>query len=86
MLKQYFYITSISLAILLVAFLLMPSKDKQNQFFEKEIEKIQKEREALTTKEKELENLATEKEWDEVDEDQEKIIMPIPKPNVDIRG
>ena len=40
MLKQYFYITSISLAILLVAFLLMPSKDKQNQFFEKEIEKV----------------------------------------------
>ena len=31
-------------------------------------------------------DLATEKEWDEVDEDQEKIIMPIPKPNVDIRG
>ena len=77
MLKQYFYITSISLAILLVAFLLMPDKDKQNQFFEKEIEKIQKAREALTTK---------EKEWDEVDEDQDKIIIPIPKPNVDIRG
>ena len=60
--------------------------DKQNQFFEKEIEKIQKEKEALTTKEKELKDLATEKEWDEVDEDQDKIIMPIPKPNVDIRG
>ena len=86
MLKQYFYITSISLAILLVAFLLMPDKSKQNQFFEKEIEKIQKEKEALTTKEKELKDLPTEKEWDEVDEDQDKIIMPIPKPNVDIRG
>ena len=86
MLKQYFYITSISLAILLVAFLLMPSKDKQNQFFEKEIEKIQKEKEALTTKEKELKQMSTEKDWEEVDEDQEKIIIPIPKPNVDIRG
>ena len=86
MLKQYFYITSISLAILLVAFLLMPDKSKQNQFFEKEIEKIQKEKEALTTKEKELKDLAIEKEWDEVDEDQDKIIMPIPNPNVDIRG
>jgi hypothetical protein len=64
----------------------MPDKGKQNQFFEKEIEKIQKEKEALTTKEKQLKDLATEKEWDEVDEDQEKIIIPIPKPNVDIRG
>ena len=70
----------------MVAFLLMPDKGKQNQFFEKEIEKIQKEKEALTTKEKELKDLATEKEWDEVDEDQDKIIIPIPKPNVDIRG
>ena len=30
--------------------------------------------------------MSTEKDWEEVDEDQEKIIIPIPKPNVDIRG
>jgi|TARA_B100001778_G_scaffold69283_1_gene54834 small-conductance mechanosensitive channel len=86
MIKQYFYITTFSLAILLVAFLLFPSKERQNKFFEEEIEKIQEQRDALTAKEKELEKMSTEKDWEEVDEDQEKIIIPIPKPNVDIRG
>ena len=86
MIKQYFYITTLSLAILLVAFLLFPSKERQNKFFEEEIEKIQEQRDALTAKEKELEKMSTEKDWEEVDEDQEKIIIPIPKPNVDIRG
>ena len=60
--------------------------EKQNKFFEEEIEKIQEQRDALTAKEKELEKMSTEKDWEEVDEDQEKIIIPIPKPNVDIRG
>ena len=42
------------------------------EFIEKKIEDIQKQRTVLTEKEKQLEKLATEKDWEEVDNDNNK--------------
>ena len=69
LLKTYFWVTAVSLAILLVSFLLFPTTEKKNRFYEKEIEKINQQRDLLTAKEKELEQLSTEKEWNEIDQE-----------------
>jgi uncharacterized membrane protein YhiD involved in acid resistance len=63
---------SIILAILLVALLTFPSKKNRLEFIEEEIEKVQTQQKILTDKEKELEKLATEKDWEEVDKDTNK--------------
>ena len=80
MIKHYFkYLknsallyASITVAILLVALLTFPSKKNQLEFIEEEIEKVQTKQKILTEKEKELEKLATEKDWEEVDKDTNK--------------
>ena len=71
-LVQYFWIFSITAAILTVSLLLLPKKKDQLEYLEKEIEKVQVEQKALTDKEKQLKELATEKEWEEVDKDTNK--------------
>ena len=63
---------SILLAILLVALLTFPSKKNRLEFIEEEIKKVQTQQKILTDKEKELEKLATEKDWEEVDKDTNK--------------
>ena len=63
---------SILLAILLVALLTFPSKKNRLEFIEEEIEKVQTQQKILTDKEKELEKIATEKDWEEVDKDTNK--------------
>ena len=60
---------SILLAILLVALLTFPSKKNRLEFIEEEIKKVQTQQKILTDKEKELERLATEKDWAEVDDE-----------------
>ena len=60
---------SILVAVLLVALLTSPSKKNQLEFIEDEIKKVQEHKKVLTEKEKELERLATEKDWEEVDKD-----------------
>ena len=60
---------SILIAVLLVALLTFPSKKNQLEFIEEEIQKVQEHKKILTEKEKELERLATEKDWEEVDKD-----------------
>ena len=71
-LVQYLWIFSITAALLLVALLLLPEKKDQLEYLQNEIEKVQEEQKALTVKEKELKELATEKEWEEVDKDTNK--------------
>ena len=71
-LVQYFWIFSITAAILTVSLLLLPKKKDQLEYLEKEIEKVQVEQKALTDKEKQLKELATEKEWEEVDKETNK--------------
>ena len=69
---QYLWIFSITAALLTVALLLLPEKKDQLEYLQNEIEKVQEEQKALTDREKELKELATQKEWEEVDKDTNK--------------
>jgi len=71
-LVQYLWIFSITLGLLTVALLILPEKKDQLEYLQNEITKIQEEQKALTAKEKELKDLATEKEWEQVDKEANK--------------
>ena len=71
-LKQYLWIFSITAGLLTAAILLFPDKKNRLEFIEEEIRKVQEGQKVLTQKEKELEKLATEKDWEEVDKDTNK--------------
>ena len=66
---EYFWIFSVTAALLTVALLLFPDKKNQLEYIEERLNNIEMQREVLTEKEKELERLATEKEWEEVDKE-----------------
>jgi len=68
-LKQYFWLFSITAGLLTVVLLLVPEKKNRLEFIEEEIRKVQTQQKILTEKEKELEKLATEKDWEEVDKE-----------------
>jgi hypothetical protein len=68
-LTQYFWIFSVAIAILVVSLMLFPEKKNRLEFIEEEIKKVQEKKKVLTSKEKELEKLATEKDWEQVDKD-----------------
>ena len=68
-LKQYLWILSITAGLLTAALLLLPEKKNRLEFIEEEINKVQNQQKILTEKEKELEKLATEKDWEEVDKE-----------------
>jgi hypothetical protein len=72
MFLQYSWILGIAGAIFLVAYFTYPDKKNALEFIEKRISDIKMQREILTEKEKQLEQLATEKEWKEVDNDNNK--------------
>ena len=69
LLKKYLWIFSITAGLLTAAILLFPDKKNRLEFIEEEIEKVQTQKKILTDKEKELERLATEKAWAEVDDE-----------------
>ena len=71
-LKQYLWIFSITAGLLTAALLLLPDKKNRLEFIEEEIKKVQTKQKILTEKEKELEKLATEKDWEEVDKNTNK--------------
>jgi hypothetical protein len=52
--------------------MLFPEKKNRLEFIEEEIKKVQEKQKILTEKEKELERLATEKDWEEVDKNTDK--------------
>ena len=52
-----------------MALLTFPSKKNQLEFIEEEIQKVQERKKILTEKEKQLERLANEKDWAEVDDE-----------------
>ena len=68
-LQQYLGRVAITAGIRTVSLLLFPNKKNQLEFIEEEIKKVQTHQKILTEKEKELEKLATEKDWEEVDKD-----------------
>ena len=71
-LVQYLWIFSITAAILLVALLTFPDKKDQLDFIEDKLEEVQKQKDILTDKELKLKELAVQKEWEEVDNDNNK--------------
>ena len=72
MIKQLGWLIGLSAGLLMVAVLTFPGKENQLEYIEKRMDDIQMQREVLTEKEKELERLATEKDWEEVDNDNNK--------------
>ena len=66
---EYLWIFSITAAMLLVGLLLFPDKKNRLEYIEDRINDVQEQRKVLTDKEKELEKLATEKDWEEVDKE-----------------
>ena len=66
---EYLWIFSITAAMLLVGLLLFPDKKNRLEYIEDRMNDVQEQRKILTDKEKELEKLATEKEWEEVDKE-----------------
>ena len=69
---QYLWIFSITAALLLAIVLLVPEKKNRLDFIEEEIQKVQEHQKILTEKEKQLEKMATEKDWEEVDKETDK--------------
>ena len=72
MLIQYVWIIVIGLFLVIAGVYLYPDKKNRLEFIEEEIKKVQTHQKILTEKEKELEKLATEKEWEEVDKETNK--------------
>jgi|TARA_B110000967_G_C18360607_1_gene305751 hypothetical protein len=68
-LTQYFWIFLVAVSILYLAIVFFPEKKNRLEFIEDEIKKVQEKKKVLTSKEKELEKLATEKDWEQVDKD-----------------
>ena len=80
---QYLWITIISLIILVCAMMIPTSKDPLP--LEEKMDEIREREKVLTDTEKELKKLSDDKAWEEVD-DTTTIIIPLPKPETDIRG
>ena len=72
MIKQLGWLIGLSAGLLMVAVLTFPGKENQLDYIEKRLDDIEMQREILTEKERELERLATEKDWEEVDNDSNK--------------
>ena len=72
MIKQLGWLIGLSAGLLMVAVVTFPGKENQLDYIEKRLDDIEMQREILTEKERELEKLATEKEWEEVDNDSNK--------------
>ena len=49
-----------------------PEKKNRLEFIEEKIKEVEMKKKILTEKEKKLEKLATEKEWEEVDKEKDK--------------
>jgi hypothetical protein len=82
-LVQYLWITIISLIILAVAMMIPTSKDPLP--LEEKMDEIREKEKVLTDTEKELKKLSDDKAWEEVD-DTTTIIVPLPKPEIGVRG
>ena len=68
-LKNAFWLVTVAGAVFVIAWFTFPDKKNRLEFIEERMNDVQLQRKVLTEKEKELEKLATEKEWEEVDKD-----------------
>ena len=72
MIIQFAWLFGLLTFIATIAIITAPDKLNRLEFIEEKIKDIQEQRIVLTEKEKQLEKLATEKEWEEVDNDNSK--------------
>ena len=72
MIKQYIAIFYVAICLGILMYFMWPTKKNQLEFIEEEIRKVETKQKILTEKEKQLEKLATEKDWAEVDKDSNK--------------
>jgi|TARA_B100001094_G_scaffold132931_1_gene128812 hypothetical protein len=71
-LKNAFWLVTVAGAVFVIAWFTFPDKKNRLEFIEERMKDVQLQRKVLTQKEKELEQLATEKEWEEVDKNTNK--------------
>ena len=71
-LKQYWYIVSITAALLLVALLTFPAKENPLENVEKRLDEASEKESVLTENEKKLKQDSQTKEWEEVDKQTDK--------------
>tara|TARA_B110000858_G_scaffold123113_1_gene140370 strand:- start:39 stop:266 length:228 start_codon:yes stop_codon:yes gene_type:complete len=68
-LTQYLWIFVILLILTVISISLLPDKKNRLEFIEEKIKEVEEKKRVLTQKEIELEKLATEKDWEQVDKD-----------------
>ena len=68
-LKQYLWIFVILLILTVISISLFPDKKNRLEFIEEKIKDVEKRKKILTQTERELEKLATERDWEQVDKD-----------------
>ena len=66
-LKQYWYVISITAAMLLVALLTFPKKESPLENIEKRLDEASQKESVLTENEKKLKQESETKEWEEID-------------------
>ena len=66
-LKQYWYVISITAAMLLVALLTFPKKESPLENIEKRLDEASQKESVLTENEKKLKQESQTKEWEEID-------------------
>ena len=68
-LKNAFWLVTVAGAVFVIAWFTFPDKKNRLEFIEDRMNDVQLQRKVLTEKEKQLEKLATEKDWEEVDKE-----------------
>ena len=68
-LTQYLWIFVIILILTVISISLFPDKKNRLEFIEERIKDVEKRKKILTQTEKELQKLATERDWEQVDKD-----------------
>ena len=71
-LTQYLWIFVTILILTVITISLFPDKKNRLEFIDEKIKEVEEKRKILTQKEIELEKLATEKDWEEVDKNSNK--------------
>ena len=69
---QFSWLLGLLAFITIVAIITRPTEINRLEFIEKRLDNIALQKEILTDREKQLEQLATEKDWEEVDNDNNK--------------
>ena len=68
-LTQYLWIFVTVLILTCISISLFPDKKNRLEFIEEKIKDVEKKKKILTQTERELEKLATERDWEQVDKD-----------------